>query len=95
MTEEEERRHHDAALVDKCCDETPGGDKNRALFSHVPTKALADHLDSLSIVNNPQDFKVSSLRRVGDAAPRENSHLEAFNIALGADAPSARVQKVT
>ena len=48
MTEEEERRHHDAALVDKCCDETPGGDKNRALFSHVSESSevtvLAEHL---------------------------------------------------
>ena len=51
MTEEEERRHHDAALVDKCCDETPGGDKNRALFSHVPSEVLAEHLDK--IVNSP------------------------------------------
>ena len=32
------------------------------------------------------------MQRVGDAAPRENSHLEAFNIAFGADAPSARAQ---
>ena len=49
MTDEEERRH--AALVDKCCNETPGGDKNRALFSHVPSEVLAEHLDK--IVNSP------------------------------------------
>ena len=48
MSAEEKSRHE--ALVERCCEETPTGDKMRALFSHAPLKVLADHLDTL--VNN-------------------------------------------
>ena len=48
MSAEEKSRHE--ALVERCCEETPAGDKYRALFSHAPIKVLADHLDTL--VNN-------------------------------------------
>ena len=42
----------------------------------------------------PTEFPSGFWRRVGDAAQRENSHHNAFNIAFGADAPSARAKVI-